>query len=627
MPKNREKLLYGAAGVVGSSILAWRTLFPWIVYDIQLLKTAVKFGKHMVTNLMSGKYLIDMFEDDVQKSPTKPFIVFEDKVYTYEVMDQQANRVASIASQWKLKVGETVAIMITNEPAFIWTFLGLQKLGIAVAFINFNIRMKPLVQSIRACDSKVLIIGQEDDLLQAAEEVRSELEDIPIFVQGTSLLQSQSYTRFDELMQQAVPAGVCKAVRAGVHPLMPSCYILTSGTTGLPKPCIITQAKAIGFSAFLLFVKCSDKDIVYTPLPLYHSAAGGIGLMGAIGTGATMVLRGKFSARHFWEDCRKYNVTIAQYIGELCRYLLAVPESAEDGKHCIRVMVGNGLRQDIWEKFQTRFKVPKICEFFGATEGTTSIINVSNRVGSCGRVSPFINLFDPVKKYIVKFDYTESEPVRDKYGHCIAVRPGETGLLLTTIPPEVFEIGFYKGSKDINEKKIIRNVFKDGDAFFSYGDLIMIDSNYFAYFKDRLGDTFRWKGENVSTYEVADVMTGLNFIHDANVYGVEIPGADGRAGMAAVHLIDGTPVSNDVLKMIFNHCMKNLPIYAQPVFLRFPKDQALTLTFKQVKVELVNEGYNPNIIKDPLFFRDDVNHTYSPLTKEKYSQLITKSKL
>ncbi|KAL3865946.1 hypothetical protein ACJMK2_043290 [Sinanodonta woodiana] len=627
MSKNREKLLYGAAGVVGSSILAWRTLFPWIGYDIQYLKRSVEVGKYVMKNITSGRYLIDMFEDDVQNYPTKPFIVFEDRVYTYEFMDQQANRVASVASQWKLKVGETVAIMITNEPAFIWTFLGLQKLGIAVAFINFNIRKKPLVHSIRVCEAKVLIVGQGDDLLQAAEEIRLELEDVPIFIQGTSLLQGQSYTSFDELMQHAVPAGVCKAVRAGVHPLTPCCYIFTSGTTGLPKPCIISQTKAVALSALLILVKFSDKDIVYTPLPLYHSAGGGIGLLGTIGTGATLVLRRKFSAHHFWEDCRKYNVTIAQYIGELCRYLLAVPEHPVDGEHCVRVMIGNGLRMDIWERFQSRFKVPNICEFFGATEGTTAIMNVSNRVGSCGRVSPFINLFDPVKKYIVKFDVIRDEPIRDKDGHCILVKPGETGLLLATIPPQILQAGFYKGSKEMNEKRIIRNVFKDGDVFFCYGDLLQIDNDYFAYFKDRLGDTFRWKGENVSTYEVADVMTGLDFIHDANVYGVEIPGTDGRAGMAAIHLVDGTPISDDILKMIFNHCVKNLPFYAQPVFLRFPKDHTLTLTFKQHKVELVKEGYDPDIVTDPLFFRDDVNQTYSPLTKESFIQFRSKSKL
>ncbi|KAL3865944.1 hypothetical protein ACJMK2_043288 [Sinanodonta woodiana] len=626
MQNKRSKLTYGAAGVAGFSILAWRTLFPWIGHDIQFLKMALKAKRHIVTNTKNGKYIIDMFEEDVQKYPAKPFIVFEDRVYTYEFMDQQANRVASVASKWELKVGDTVAIMIMNEPAFIWTFLGLQKLGIAAALVNFNIRMKPLVHSIKVCGAKILIVGQGDEILQAVEDIRSDLKDLPIIVQGASLL-SQGYIRFDELMQQTVPAGVCKGVRTNVTPLTPCCYIFTSGTTGLPKPCIISQSKAIGISSFLLLVNYTEKDIVYNPLPLYHASSVGVGLMGTIGSGATMVLRGKFSARHFWEDCRKYNVTIAQYIGELCRYLLAVPESPEDGKHCIRVMVGNGLRQDIWEKFQSRFKVPNICEFFGATEGTTSIMNVSNRVGSCGRLSPFINLVDPVKKYVVKFDATDGEPVRDRYGRCIVVKPGETGLLLTTIPPEYLEVGFYKGSNDINEKKIIRNVFKDGDAFFSFGDLIMIDNDYFAYFKDRLGDTFRWKGENVSTYEVADVMTGLDFIHDVNVYGVEIPGADGRAGMAAVHLTDGTPVSNDVLKMIFNHCMKNLPIYAQPVFLRFPKDQSLTLTFKQRKVELVNEGYNPDIINDPLFFRDEVNQTYSTLTKENYSQFKIKSKL
>ncbi|XP_053405494.1 long-chain fatty acid transport protein 5-like isoform X2 [Mercenaria mercenaria] len=302
-------------------------------------------------------------------------------------------------------------------------------------------------------------------------------------------------------------------------------------------------------------------------------------------------------------------------------------QSNLDGKHKVRVAVGNGLRADIWETFKQRYNIPRICEFFAATEGTAGFINLSNRTGSCGRYSPLLYKLDVYKKLLVKADIDTGEVVRDKNGHCIPVKVGEPGLLLGAIPQVYKDHQFYKGGREMNEKKLVRNVLEEGDCYFNFGDMLSMDSDYFLYFKDRIGDTFRWRGENVATYEVSNVLAKLDVIHDANVYGVEIPGTEGRAGMAAIHLNNNMAISLKILKDIFEHATGNLPSYARPLFLRFPKEQAVTTTLKQQKTQLRKEGFHPQDIDDPLFYYDDQNKTYSPLTVETYGQFLTKSRL
>ncbi|XP_052795945.1 long-chain fatty acid transport protein 2-like [Mya arenaria] len=626
MPTKKDKLILGTAGAVGAGILSWRAFFPWIGYDLRMMKNGGNAGKKLMADQVNKRFLINMFEEAVEKYPKKPFIIFEDRIYTYEFVDQQTNRVANIAAKWGLKVGDCVAIMIENEPAFIWTFLGLQKLGIAVAFINFHIRGQPLIHTLKASEAKALIIGAGDYILPKIEEVRGELGDLPIFIQGQPLMVGPAYTSWDDLMLSAHPVPLCRTARAGMDLPTPCCYIFTSGTTGLPKPAIISQAKAIGMSKFFQLFYFKPSDIVYTVTPLYHSAAG-VGLMSTLDQGATMVLRRKFSAQHFFEDVRRHNVTVLQYIGELCRYLLAVPESPLDSKHCCRVAVGNGLRSDIWEKFKNRYKIPQICEFFGATEGTVSMMNLSNRTGSCGRFSPLLNKLDPTPKLLVKVDVDTGDAIRNKKGLCIPVATGETGLLLGTIPPNYQNLQFYKGGREINEKKVLRNVVKEGDAFFNFGDLLSVDKDYFVYFRDRVGDTFRWKGENVATYEVSNILTKLSCIHDANVYGVEVPGSEGRAGMAAIHLEGNMQLTPKVLKDIFNHCKENLPNYSRPLFIRFPKEESVTVTHKQQKTQLRKDGFHPENIDDPLFYYNEAAGTYTPLTLDNFQSFLTKSRL
>ncbi|KAK3584859.1 hypothetical protein CHS0354_027609 [Potamilus streckersoni] len=624
---SRDKVLLGTAGVVGSTVLAWRTLFPWIGEDIKFLRQSKEARAIIDKHIANGKMIVDLFEEDVLRTPRKPFIIFEDRFYTYELVNEQANRVASLASQWGLMIGDTVAIMIGNEPAFIWTYLGLQKLGIIVAFINYNIKKKALIHSLKSVDAKILILGKDDEILNAVDEIRDEISEIPVYVQGKNIKRPRDYLPWDELLLVALPVQCTKISRAGIHFGTTNCYIFTSGTTGLPKPVIVSQRKVLNYAGLLLVSGFKEGDIVYTTPPLYHSIAGGLGLMGTITAGGTIVLRRNFSARHFWEDVRKYDITYIQYVGEMIRYIVALPQHPLDGIHKVKAAVGNGLRQDIWHKFQMRFRVPKICELFGATEGTTSMMNLSNRVGACGRISPILNRFDLTPKYIIKVDPITGEPIRNKDGHCQQVNRGGSGLLITGIPLAMQHFKFYKGDVDMNEKKVIRNIFLDGDAYFNYGDLVRLDNDYFVYFKDRLGDTYRWKGENVSTFEVANVISGLDFIQDANVYGVHVPGTEGRAGMAALHLHEGFTISDRMLEDIYKHCSDNLPSYAQPVFLRFLKEMIITGTFKQRKVEFVNEGYDPSLIADPLYYKDDARKTYFPLTHEIYGHIGIKSKL
>ncbi|KAL4227803.1 hypothetical protein ACF0H5_013240 [Mactra antiquata] len=627
MASKRDKVLLGVAGAVGAGVVSWRTLFPWIGYDLTMMKYGSKAGKGMLHDNTTGRYLIEMFEENVAKHPKKPFVIFEDRVYTYDFMDAQANRVANIAASWNLKFNSCVAIMIENEPSFIWTFLGLQKLGIAVAFINFHIKGAPLVHTLKACEAEALILGSQDAIFEHVNEIKQDIGDIPVYVQGNRQCMGPGYQLWDEIMSATYPVNVCKSMRAGMNGTSTCCFIFTSGTTGLPKPAIISQSKAIGICKFMMLVQISPDDIVYTSTPLYHSAAGGLGLMCVIDQGATMVLARKFSANRYFEDVRKHKCTVIQYIGELCRYVLSVPESPLDSKHNVRCAVGNGLRPDIWMEFKTRFNIPHIYEFFGATEGTIAAVNLSNRVGACGRFSPILNRLDPTKRLLVKVDVDTGEPYRNKMGHCVPVDFNEPGLLLGGIPENYKNLQFYKGGKEVNEKKLLRDVLQKGDCYFNFGDLLMIDKDYFLYFKDRVGDTFRWKGENVATYEVSNVLSKLDIIHDANVYGVQIPGSEGRAGMAAVHLENNQEITPKVLQDIYRHCEDSLPSYARPVFLRFPKEQAITVTYKQQKTHLRKEGFDPTKIEDPLYYYDKAGKTYSPLTVDNYGQFLTTSKL
>ncbi|NXN33915.1 S27A2 synthetase, partial [Nycticryphes semicollaris] len=340
-------------------------------------------------------------------------------------------------------------------------------------------------------------------------------------------------------------------------------------------------------------------DVIYTTLPLYHSAGLLIGVGGCFEVGATCVLRSKFSASQFWDDCRRYNVSVIQYVGELMRYLCNTPKRPNDREHGVRMALGNGLRAEVWKEFLQRFGPISIWEFYGATEGNAGFINYTGKIGAVGRANVFLKAFAPFE--LIKYNVEDDEPVRDERGLCIRVGPGETGLLVIKITKNTPFHG-YAGDSQKTEKKVLRDVLVKGDAFFNSGDLLMIDHERFVYFQDRVGDTFRWKGENVATTEVEATLAMVDFIQEVNVYGVAVPGCEGRCGMAAIRLKTGATFRGQDL---YNFTGDTLPAYAAPRFVRIQDALEVTGTFKQCKGNLVKEGFHPDVVKDPVFFRDD----------------------
>jgi fatty-acyl-CoA synthase len=360
-------------------------------------------------------------------------------------------------------------------------------------------------------------------------------------------------------------------------------------------------------------------DRMYDCLPMYHTTGGVVAIGALLVKGGSVVIREKFSASAFWDDVARHDCTMFQYIGELCRYLVNAPPSANETRHRLRLCCGNGLRPDIWPAFQARFRIPRIVEFYAATEGNVTLFNFEGRPGAIGRVPRLLDRRFPVR--IVKFDIGQEAPLRDERGFCIRCAPGEAGETIGRIvndpsaPSNRFE--GYADPQD-SERKILRNVFAPGDAWFRTGDLMRQDARGYFYFVDRIGDTFRWKGENVSTAEVAETVNRFPGIRDANVYGVEVPGRDGRAGMAAIvadHNLD--------LAGLRAHLHALLPEYARPLFLRVCGELAVTMTFKQKKIDLVGQGFDPASTSDAIYFDDPRVGGFVRVDAARYAQIVS----
>jgi acyl-CoA synthetase (AMP-forming)/AMP-acid ligase II len=387
----------------------------------------------------------------------------------------------------------------------------------------------------------------------------------------------------------------------------PMAFLFTSGTTGLPKAATITNGRFLmasyGFGHVMH--EATPGDVIYSPLPLYHGTAQWGGWGAALSTGAAIALRRRFSASEFWDDVRRFEATRFMYIGELCRYLLLQPPSERDRSHGIRVAVGNGLRKDVWVAFQERFAIPLIREFYGATEGNAPMANLEGRPGMIGRMG--------IGQVVVECDLATGEPTRNKTGFLTKLRnPGTTGLLLGKITALARFDGYVDAQA--SEKKILRNVFKNGDAYFNSGDLLNLEEDGWVSFADRVGDTFRWKGENVSTHEVAEVLNGARGVREANVYGVQVPGAEGRAGMASLNVGDDFD-----LQGFAKYVVERLPNYKRPYFARIQSAMQVTSTLKHKKVDYRREGYDPSQVSDPLYFLD--GDRYIPIDDELYGRI------
>lgn len=408
-------------------------------------------------------------------------------------------------------------------------------------------------------------------------------------------------------------------LRAGVKLSDTAAFIFTSGTTGLPKPAIITHKKMIISAHSYCPVGFSSNDVLYLPLPLYHASALNLALLNVICVGATVVLREKFSASQFWQDCVNHDVTCFQYIGEMLRYLVNTPQVPEDRQHKVWAAVGNGLRADIWAQFKHRFQVKRIFEFYGSTEVPATTINFFNVPGSVGRLSPLLSRL--LNQILVKVDEVSGELYRKPDGTCQLVSPGSYGVMLTKLTEKV-QFDGYLGPAAETRKRIVQDVLEQGDFYVNTNDIFTLDADFNLYFKDRIGDSFRWKGENVSTAEVSNVMNTASFVQDTNVFGVKVPGYEGKTGMAAINLKENYEVDSEKLEELSVLCRSKLPGYARPRFLRFQRQMSLTSTFKQQKTDLIKEGYDAHVVRDPLYYLDRSKDEFKPLDEAAYDKIV-----
>ncbi|XP_064608567.1 LOW QUALITY PROTEIN: long-chain fatty acid transport protein 2-like [Liolophura sinensis] len=611
-----SQIVYTLFGAVGAGALVVKFCFPWVLYDISYLRTMNKAISKITKRAKKKEMLIDIFEEVTKANRNKTFFVFEEETFSYEEVEEKSTRVARGAMALGVRCGDVVAMMIANEPRFIWTYLGFLKLGVRMTMINTSLKGKQLLFQLQTGQPKLLIVGE--DFVDAVKAVSSEIKDTDVYTYGDNC-PSTPFQSFDDVLASTSATTVDHSVRTSVNVSDVACYIFTSGTTGLPKAALCTQYKLLAACHILSASGMTSEDTLYLTLPLYHSSALALGLGAVIQSGAKMVLKKRFSASAFWEDCRTHDVTVILYIGELCRYLVSAPRKTSDRLHKVRLAFGNGLRMDIWKEFKERFCIPTIAEFYGATEGSSSMLNVANKIGAVGRLSPVLQKLIPQR--LVEYVTEDATPLRDSCGRCIQIKPGATGLLLSPVSKK-FPYEGYLGPKAVSDRKLVRDVIVPGDVYFNTGDVFYLDNDYFVYFRDRLGDTFRWKGENVSTTEVANVLTETRLIMDANVYGVKIPGQEGRAGMAAILANDGRPLTEGQRRAIYRLSEDLLASYARPRFLRVVKHGQLTVTFKQKKQELVKEGFDIYVVKDPLYFLDQENKDYVPLTEDLYLRVI-----
>ncbi|HVN87429.1 MAG TPA: long-chain-acyl-CoA synthetase [Candidatus Binatia bacterium] len=552
--------------------------------------------------------LADVVEQRAATEPDRDAVRTATAVVCYGELDARANRYAHWARAAGVEPAGVVALLMRNEPDFLAAWLGLTKIGAVTALLNTNLVERPLAHSINVVRPRHIIVGE--GLADAFQSARQHLSAKPI-----AWYRGEAPRGGRDLAEKLARAKGSRPERlAAPNYRDRMCFIYTSGTTGLPKAASITHLRAVaGAVAASAALAMSSDDRSFIALPLYHASGSLLAAGGALVSGASVILVPKFSASRFWSDCVDLGATVFQYIGELCRFLLNQPRTPAETRHSVRACMGNGLRPDVWPQFQQRFKIPQVIEFYGATEGNVAFVNLDNRVGSIGRIPPALRGALGIR--LLKYDVARDELVRDAHGHYVESRTGEPGEAVGRI----WLPGTFDGYSDpaASEKKILRNVFAGGDSYFRTGDLLRYDADGYYYFVDRVGDTFRWRGENVAASEVAETLARYPGVRDVCVYGVEVPGAEGRAGMAAIVSADDVDLAR-----LGRHVHKHLPAYARPLFLRQLSAMTLTGTFKYQTRELARESFNPEVVTDPLFFLDTAAHVYQPLDRTHYDDIV-----
>ena len=555
----------------------------------------------------------DVVEQWAERQPDRLALLSSGGNFTYEKLAGRINQYTRWALRQGIGKGSTVCLIMPNCPDYLACWLGVTRIGAEVALINTKLIGRSLAHCINVAGPGHVVVAQE--YLEAFKSARPDLKLAPKVWSPASAAWGADLAA---ALEAADIGPLSCSERGEVTIDDRALMIYTSGTTGLPKAANISHRRILNWASWFAGLSdASTDDRLYDCLPLFHSVGGVAAPCSILFAGGSVVLAEKFSATNFWADIVRFDCTMFQYIGELCRYLLNTPATGAETRHRLRLAVGNGLRADIWEAFAARFAIPQILEFYAATEGNFSLFNVDGKTGAIGRVPPLLAHRFPAA--IIRVDGETGEPVRDEGGLCTACRIGEAGEAIGRIGSADRGGGQFEGYTDPveSEKKILRDVFAKGDAWFRTGDLMRIDQQGYFYFIDRVGDTFRWKGENVATSEVNDVIRDCPHVLDAASYGVSVPGTDGRAGMAAIVVNKGFD-----FKTFTDHLSGRLPPYAIPVFVRVCKTLESTETYKQKKQQLLREGFDPAQVTDPLFLKNPADNHYRPIDRPVYTRLV-----
>jgi fatty-acyl-CoA synthase len=563
------------------------------------------------------RLLPTVIDELADKFGDAPALLSEQQTLSYRELAQAANRYSRWALEQGVRVGDSVCLMMPNRPEFVAIWLGISRVGGIVALLNTSLRGASLAHCVGAARPRFAIV---DSTLSGefAGAVSPTDSGIACWAYGAHV---PGFARIEPALMRHRVDPLDAGERPAVTTYDPALYIYTSGTTGLPKAANVSHHRIMTWShwfAGMMDVRPSDR--MYNCLPMYHSIGGVVAIGAVLAAGASVLLRERFSASHFWCDVTDHGCTLFQYIGELCRYLVHAPRHPRETQHRLRLCCGNGLRADAWEQFVERFKIPQIIEFYAATENNFSLFNCDGKPGAIGKIPSF--LAHRFNVALVRMDADSGEPLRDANGLCLRCAPNEPGEALGQIHAGTGAQGSrFEGYTDkaASEKKLLRDVFAKGDLWLRSGDLMRKDAKGFFYFVDRLGDTFRWKGENVATSEVANVLLAFPGIRDVAVYGVAVPGTEGKAGMATI--VAGAGID---LPALHEYLKTRLPHYARPVFVRIRGALEITDTFKHKKHALAREGFDPRSSEDVIYFSDPERQEFVPVTVELYQRIGTR---
>jgi acyl-CoA synthetase (AMP-forming)/AMP-acid ligase II len=584
---------------------------------ISELKYIIPMVRYKWPELDSNASLSHSFQDTVQEHGKKDFLYFEDEVWTYTQTNEAANILANKLSNEGVEHGDRVVLFMENRPNFVISLLAINKLGAIGVLINTSLTGAPLVHCINTSDSKKCIFG--DELSNSLEGVLDEINitnssDL-LWVEDTNSDNCPTWaSNIKDGLDQSKSSNLDQTnkVVAGDTAF----YIFTSGTTGVPKAALFPNVKIIAGSKNITMAgyRLTSNDCMYNCLPLYHSTGLILGLCACIQVGASTFIKRKFSASSFWREVQKFNTSAFVYVGELCRYLSFQDPCDEEINNPISKMVGNGLRPDLWDTFRNRFDVERICEIYGASEANGMFMNLLNKDKTIGMTNLDIKLF--------AYDVAEDKLKVDSNGKYIEIQDHSPGLALMKIGPNAIYNGYTDAQA--SEKKILRDVIEDGDQWFNTGDLLKTMDVGFALgrqhyqFVDRVGDTFRWKSENVSTNEVGEILNSFEQVNMANVYGVQVPHSEGRAGMVAFN----SDLNSFDWNAFSSFVDEKLPTYARPVFVRIIQELETTGTFKLKKGELRDEAYHlEKVNDDAVFVREPKSECYTRLTNETYEKI------